>query len=180
MSQNKNIVAGYEVSPQGAIIKSNTGKAVYQQMTRRGYHQVRLQTGQGDARGRQVFSVHRLVAEAFLLNPEGLPEVNHKNGDKSDNSVSNLEWVSSAENVAHAVANKLYRSPKTGTGKFNELHSRSRPIAQYTKDGVFIKEYPSLQEAGRQGFHLGNVCSALKGRYKSTGGFLWKYINESK
>lgn len=57
--------------------------------------------------------VHRLVAEAFIPNPDNLPEVNHKNGDKMDNNVSNLEWVDTYDNVHHAMANNLRQQTLT-------------------------------------------------------------------
>ena len=180
MAQNKNIVLHYDITDAGDVINTRTGCAVSTQVTKRGYIQVRLQTGKGDSRGRKVFSVHRLVAKAFIPNPNGLPEVNHKNGVKSDNRVNNLEWVSRRENIDHAIQHKLYRSPKAGTGKFNELHDRSRPINQLHKDGSFVRRYPSIHEAGRKGFHPGNICSVLAGRYKTTGGFKWEYADVYK
>ena len=103
MAQNKNIVLHYDITDAGDVINTRTGCAVSMQVTKRGYIQVRLQTGKGDSRGRKVFSVHRLVAKAFIPNPNGLSEVNHKNGIKSDNSVNNLEWVSRRENIDHAI-----------------------------------------------------------------------------
>ena len=175
MSQNKNIVPGYTVTQDGEVF-SDTGKGPYhKQLTNRGYYQVRLQTGKGDRRGREAFLVHRMVAETHLPNPKKLPQVNHINGDKLDNRLDNLEWVTAKGNMQHAVKTGLYRSPRAQTGKLNELHHRSRAINQLTKTGEFVHRFPSIQEAGRAGFHVGNITSALKGRYKSTGGFKWEY-----
>ncbi len=180
MSQNKNIVLHFDVTDAGEVINTFTGRAVPLQTTKRGYVQVRLSTGSGDARGRQVFSVHRLVALAFIPNPDGLPEVNHKDGNKSNNHVDNLEWVSRRENIEHAKKHRLFRSPKAGTGKFNELHARSKPVNQLTKTGEFVQRFPSIHEAGRAGFHTGNICSVLAGRYQSTGGYKWEYASVSE
>lgn len=169
---------GYVITDGGEVF-SVCGKGPYHvQTNNRGYSQVRLQTGKGDSRGRQVFSLHRLVAEAFLPNPLGLPEVNHKDAVKANNRCSNLEWCSPKENTDHAKRLGLYKSPKAMTGRFNENHPGSLRIRQLTKDGEFVKEFPSIHEAGRAGFHKGNICSVLKGRYKSTGGYKWEYVNE--
>lgn len=168
---------GYVITSDGEVY-SDSGKGPYfQQRTKRGYCQVRLQTGKGDSRGRQVFSVHRLVAEAFLPNPQGLPEVNHDDGVKTNNRYTNLEWCTPKGNTDHAKRTGLYRSPKAMTGKFNEQHPGSLRVKQMTKDGEFVKEFPSIHEAGRAGFHMGNICSVLKGRYKSTGGYKWEYVD---
>lgn len=169
---------GFVITMDGEVY-SESGKGPYfQQVGRRGYVQVRLQTGTGDSRGRKVFSVHRLVAEAFIPNPLGLPEVNHKDGVKGNNRHTNLEWCTRAENISHAKANKLFKSPKAMTGRFNEDHPNSIPINQLDLDGNFIQRFPSLHEAGRAGFHKGNICSVLKGRYKTTGGYKWEYCHD--
>lgn len=168
------------VFTQSGEVFSTCGRGPYStQKNNSGYLQVRLKTKQGsDARGRQVLSVHRMVALAHLPNPNNLPQVNHINGNKLDNRVENLEWVTASDNLKHAFKTGLKELPKAGMGKFNELHSRSRPINQLTKSGDFVRNYPSIQEAGRDGFNVGNIVSAIKGEtYKSTGGYKWEYSN---
>lgn len=73
-------------------------------LTRKGYHKVNLKVDK-KAKGTLV---HRLVAMAFLPNPNNLPEVNHKNGIKTDNRIENLEWVTHSENMRHALENDLH------------------------------------------------------------------------
>lgn len=99
-------VVGYEdyfmVSDLGRVYSKRSGKILKQHTNRKGYMQI--STRIGGRKGMVVcFKVHRLVAEAFIKNPEGKIAVNHKNGVKDDNCVGNLEWVTHKENLKHAV-----------------------------------------------------------------------------
>lgn len=91
----------YEVAPCGAIRNSRTLRWLSPSVKDDGYTSVKLFK---DGRGYQK-SVHRVVAEAYLPNPESKPQVNHKDLNKKNNDVSNLEWVTQGENLAHAIRN---------------------------------------------------------------------------
>ncbi len=114
--------------------------------------------------------IHRLVALAFILNPEKKPQVNHKNGIKIDNRVDNLEWATASENQQHANDTGLRVNAK---GMENY---RSIPVSQFTLDGVFVRNWAAAKEAQREaGFRQGNISLCVKGKIKSAGGFVWKF-----
>lgn len=125
--------------------------------------------------GRKFCLVHRLVAEAYIPNPEGKPEVNHKNGDKSDNDESNLEWVTRSENSLHAYELGL-RTPNRGQlGRTNEKSVLSKPVLRISKDGQIMERYPSMSEAQRQGYSQGNIGSVIAGKRQSHKGWVWAF-----
>jgi hypothetical protein len=110
--------------------------------------------------------VHRIVALAFIPNPDKKPFVNHIDGNRGNNRISNLEWVTPRENVRHAIATGL-----KGAGK----HGRS--VRQLDLAGGLIAEHRSITDASRAtGCNSGNIGSACRGeRYKTVGGFRWEY-----
>lgn len=109
-----------------------------------------------------VAFVHILVATAFIPNPYEYPMVNHKNGDKADNCVENLEWTTYSYNNIHALYNNL-RKPK-GT-----------PVVQMTEDGDIIDVYDSATEAERlTGISARLILRCVSLRTFSAGGFAWE------
>lgn len=116
------------------------------------------------------FSVHRLVAIAFIPNLENKPQVNHINGIKTDNRIENLEWATHSENMRHAhdVLGKV-----NAAGKDN---SRSKIIIQMDIDGNIMSEFESTRDAKRKtGIPQSSICSAANNKSIYAGGFKWKY-----
>lgn len=120
--------------------------------------------------------VHRLIAQAFIPNAQNKPEVNHKNGVKTQNCISNLEWVTRSENAIHAFDLGLRSGGTHLLGKINEECSNSKPIRQLSKERCLIREWPSIAEAARNGFSQGNISSVIAGNRKSHKGFLWELV----
>jgi hypothetical protein len=117
-------------------------------------------------------TIHRLVAIAFISNPENKKEVNHINGNKRDNRVENLEWVTRSENTLHAYRFGLCISQKGINNK------RSQPISQFTNEGKYLMNWASAREAERiTGMKQGSIWKALNGFQKTAYGYIWKYKN---
>lgn len=114
--------------------------------------------------------IHRLLMEAFVPNPENKEHVNHIDGNKLNNSLSNLEWATCKENSNHVVKLGL-------CDKRNEKLNKA--VEQYSADGSeFIQEHVSLHEASRStGIAWQNISKVVRGLRPRAGGFHWKYKN---
>lgn len=156
------------------------------QISKKGYINVSLTKN----KNKKTFKVHRLVAQAFIPNPNNYPQVNHLNEDKTDNRVENLEWCTQEQNINYGVRNEkaskgisiaLKGKKKSQEHRDKLSQVKSKPIVQIDKSGLIIGVYDSARQASKElGINRGNICGCCNGRYKSAGGYQWKYLEELK
>lgn len=117
--------------------------------------------------------IHRLVASAFIPNPDGKPQVNHIDGNRENNLVENLEWVDNSENNLHSY--RALGRVAAWAGKKGERHPLSIPvIGTSLHDGSEIR-YPAAASAEGDGFHGSAISRAINGKQRSHKGYTWRY-----
>lgn len=119
---------------------------------------------------RRTLKFHRLIAQTFIPNPEGLPQVNHKDGVKDNNHIDNLEWITGSGNVRHGI--------ETGLTTFDTC---KKPVAMLDKDTLkVIKIYESAQATVKDGFNRGHVGGCCRGDYgrNTHKGYKWKFLDD--
>lgn len=113
---------------------------------------------------KKPFRIHRLVAEAFIPNPNNYPCVNHKDENKENNVWTNLEWCTHKYNMNYGTSIK----------RMSEKHKKK--VIQYTKNNEFVEEFNSLKEASDKiGINSSSIMRCCKNKQKTCGGYIWKY-----
>lgn len=156
----------YSISDDGRIFGKKSGKELVPYLSKQGYLRVKLYK---DSKPK-MFMVHRLVADAFIPNPEKKSQVNHIDGIKTNNNVKNLEWVTQRENQIHAHKNGL-NSTK------HAVESNKKRVVQKTVHDTPIKTWESMSDAGRAlNIAVSNITHCCRGRIRHAGGYRWEYI----
>lgn len=172
----------YKISSNGYVKSLGKGKStdprtkqvriIKPREKKNGYLEVKLHK---DGR-RYFFTIHRLVANAFLLNPCNKPEVNHKNGIKKDNNYLNLEWCTPSENQKHAYENGLQKRLLGVNSPFR------KSVNQLNLNGELIKKWHCIKDIQRDTnmntFGIIKCCKNEK-KYKTAYGFKWEYSEKS-
>lgn len=155
----------YEVSNLGNVRNIKKNRQLKKQLNR--YYHVSLYDSSKKISKKLI---HRLVAEAFIPNPDNLPVVNHLDENKLNNSVENLEWSTIKNNVIYSS------KPHPDDDRYKQA---SKKILQYSLDGIFIKEWKSVSEASNYlGITVSSISCCLRNKTKTSGGFQWKYYEE--
>ena len=134
------------------------------------------------------YSVHRLVAQAFIPNPDNLPEVNHKDENKLNNRSDNLEWCNTTYNLAYGTARSRMAQTRKNM-KFSDLHLRNLQISHAISQGKIVEQidangnvmarFSSISEAARNmGVSANSISHACNGLTKSSCGYVWKFSEE--
>ena len=147
----------YQVSNLGRV-KSMIGqeKVLHPKKHRNGH----LQIGLHKDKKRKTMYIHRLVAQAFIPNPDNLPQVNHIDENKENNHVDNLEWC---------------------TNQYNTEYSQAKAVIAVDKISGLKVEFSSIMKAERMtGIDHSHIIRCCQGKRRSTGGFYWHYVNEDK
>ena len=158
--------SNYEVSNTGLVRNKNTGKILKGRLSKSGYLQVSIKIDETNKFANRY--IHRLVALYFIANPENKREVNHKDGDKENNNIDNLEWVTSSENQIHK--HEVLGKVKTS----------NRRIGKFDKDtDELLEEFDSILEAV---YSMGktsrvSIDQVLQGKHQYAYGYAWKYLN---
>lgn len=159
----KNINSKYQVSNLGRVRSLQYGKVKQLSLCKNsdGYLVVSL----WDKMKRKQYLVHRLVAEAFIPNPNNYPQINHINEDKTDNSVTNLEWCDCKYNVNYGTHNQRM---------FDNMPKHC--VVKYDLEGNYIAEYQSIKMAARENnISSSNIGQCCNGKRKTAGKCIWKY-----
>lgn len=175
----------YQISSNGRIKsfkQDENGKILSLKNKKGGYFSFVLQKSGMSSKS---VKIHRLVAEAFLQNPNNLPQVNHKDGNKQNNSVHNLEWCSSSHNIRHSI--QMHPNQLDGMRYYNKV-VRPKKVVQISKiNGCVIDVFRNAAEAGEKtGICSRNILQVAnrtpfnaKGLVRKTaGGYIWRFESE--
>lgn len=171
----------YQVSNQGNVRSLNWGnrgyvRNLYLKKHNRGYRHVELAK---DGK-RKAFTVHRLVATAFIPNPNNYPTINHLDEDKTNNCVENLEWCTASHNVQYSI-DRHPNAYKHGGGKYSPRAWKygGRKIVQLTLDGSFVREWADIIAIKKTRFsNAWSITQCCHGNRKTAYGFKWRFADE--
>lgn len=145
------------------------GRVLKPALNSSGYPQLVLSKGDGLFKS---VAIHRIVAMAFVENPNNYPQVNHIDGDRTNNDLENLEWCTNAQNQQHAY--DIGSRVGVNTGKFGADNKRSVVVYQmYINGGVFCKHVGFREAERKTGIDRASIARVCHGKQKTAGGYTW-------
>ena len=179
MWKTLNLNPNYQINEKGELFNIKTKRYLQGSLDKDGYKIYSIMIPDGIHH--KNVKAHRLVAEAFIPNPNSLPEVNHKDRNKLNNNVTNLEWISHNDNMEHWRQTEDFATKvPLNSDRPSMLNKGKCPVGQYTLDGVLIAQYESYTQAQKQtGIRSGNISLVARGKRHTAGGFIWKDIESS-
>lgn len=169
---------GYYARDNGEIwsVKRGAPRRLIPTLNHKGYKRVKLWVNGVS----KTITVHQLIARTFLNNPDNKPQVNHKDEDKTNNRVDNLEWCTCLENIRYGTGITRSANSRKGLKVDNHklIEQNKKPIFQLDKNGEILKAWSSASDVERElhifATHIADCC---KGKRKTCGGYLWRYQN---
>lgn len=173
----------YLIDKKGNIFSVRKNKYLKWSINRDGYAKVTLHKN----KYKKMFSVHRLVAQTFIPNVNNLPQINHKDGNKLNNNVNNLEWCTAKHNMNEAVRIGLFENARK-INRENAIKNNlcknyilankktKKKVNKYDKEKNFLETYESITEASKQNnIPISSISFVCKNKRKTAGGFIWHY-----
>lgn len=162
----------YQASNYGRIKNKRTKQIVSLYIGSHGYYKVGLYYD----RKNKPTEVHRLIAKTFISNPENKKEVNHIDGNKLNNKIDNLEWVTHKENINHAWRTKLFEPVREASKRYGKNNPNAKRVIQYDLSMNKIKEYDCIVEATKETkidkTNIGKCCNNIR---RTAGGYIWEF-----
>ena len=149
------MMTDYDVTESGIVVNAKTGRVLHQYKSKHGYLRVALYE---NGKQKRVL-VHRIVAMKYIPNPHNLPQVNHKNGIKTDNRVENLEWVTCKENIIHSYK--------------NGLQPHAKKVKCIETNEIFISQSEACK---KYKISRTNLSYCVNGKRRTVGGLHWERV----
>ena len=161
----------YQVSNIGRVRNRTTKKMLNKRIGTSGYYKVNLYSNKQV----KTIEVHRLVAETFIEKSENKNEVNHIDGNKLNNNITNLEWVTHKENIEHAWKTKLFEPVREASKRYGKNNPNAKKVYQM-KNNIIIGVFDTIKEAAiKTNTNKTNIGKCCHDKRNTANGFKWRF-----